>query len=47
MITIQDILYVRYGAPDLDRMEEFLTAFGLIRADRTDRTLYMLSLIHI
>ena len=38
MITIQDILYVRYGAPDLDRMEEFLTAFGLIR---TDRTLYM------
>jgi catechol 2,3-dioxygenase-like lactoylglutathione lyase family enzyme len=39
--TIQDIAYVRYAAPDLDRMEAFLTDFGLHRVQRTERALYM------
>lgn len=43
MIAIQDIIYVRYQAPDLDQMEQFLADFGLHRAFRTDRTLYMRS----
>ena len=43
MITVRDIAYVRYQAPDLDRMERFLVAFGLFRAHRTDTTLYMRS----
>ena len=43
MIAIQDIVYVRYQAPDLDRMESFLRDFGLIRAHRTARSLYMRS----
>lgn len=38
---VRDIAYVRYQAPDLDRMESFLTDFGLQRALRTDRALYM------
>lgn len=41
MIKIQDIAYVAYRAPDLDKMESFLTDFGLTRADRTDDRLYM------
>jgi catechol 2,3-dioxygenase-like lactoylglutathione lyase family enzyme len=41
MQTIQDIAYVRYAAPDLDRMEAFLTDFGLHRLQRTERALYM------
>jgi len=43
MITIKDIVYARYQAPDLDRMEQFLLDFGLHRAYRTDTTLYMRS----
>ncbi len=43
MIAIQDIMYVRYQAPDLDRMEQFLVDFGLHRAHRTQTTLYMRS----
>lgn len=43
MIVIRDIIYVRYQAPDLDRMEQFLLDFGLQRAHRTPRTLYMRS----
>jgi catechol 2,3-dioxygenase-like lactoylglutathione lyase family enzyme len=43
MITIQDIVYVRYQAPDLDLMENFLNDFGLVRAARTEKTLYMRS----
>ena len=31
----------RMEAPDLDEMEEFLTHFGLIRAERTPTALYM------
>jgi catechol 2,3-dioxygenase-like lactoylglutathione lyase family enzyme len=41
MISIRDIVYVRYQVPDLDLMERFLTDFGLHRAARTDKTLYM------
>jgi len=39
--TVQDIAYVRYQAPDLDRMEAFLIDFGLQRSVRTGRALYM------
>lgn len=41
MTAIQDIAYVRYGAPDLDRMQTFLEDFGLHLARRTDSALYM------
>ncbi len=44
MITVQDIAFVRYQAPDLDRMESFLRDFGLQRAARTDTALYMRAL---
>lgn len=40
-IKIQDIAYVRFGAPDLDAMEAFLTEFGLVRAKRVNDRLYM------
>ena len=43
MITVQDIIYVRYQAPDLDVMEKFLLDFGLFRAHRTETSLYMRS----
>ena len=38
---MRDLAFVRYAAPDLDEMESFLTDFGLRRAVRTERTLYM------
>ena len=41
MIVIQDILYARYQAPDLDVMEAFLLDFGMKRALRTETTLFM------
>jgi catechol 2,3-dioxygenase-like lactoylglutathione lyase family enzyme len=41
VITVDDIAYVRYQVTDLDRMESFLTDFGLQRAARTDNALYM------
>lgn len=41
MITVQDIAFVRYQVTDLDRMERFLLDFGLHRAARTERALYM------
>jgi hypothetical protein len=34
-IKIQDIAYVRFGAPALDVMEAFLGEFGMIRTERT------------
>jgi catechol 2,3-dioxygenase-like lactoylglutathione lyase family enzyme len=30
MIKVQDVAYVRFGAPDLDAMERFLADFGLV-----------------
>lgn len=41
LIKVEDIAYVRFSAPDLDAMEEFLVDFGLVRAARTDATLFM------
>ena len=41
MIRVTDIAYGRLMAPDLDIMEEFLTDFGMVRADRTKSALYM------
>lgn len=41
IINVIDVAFVRFHAPDLDRMEAFLVDFGLIRSERTDDTLYM------
>jgi len=41
MIAVKDIAFVRYQVTDLDRMEAFLTDFGLQRAVRTAKALYM------
>src|SRR5207247_6126550 len=40
-IKATDIAYGRLRAPDLDTMEEFLTRFGMVRAERTPTALYM------
>ncbi len=41
MIKIRDVAYVRLRAPDLDKMEEFLTDFGMVPSARTENALYM------
>src|SRR5258706_12312838 len=41
MIKVNDIAFVRFNAPDLDKMETFLTDFGFVRAQRDAATLYM------
>ena len=41
MVNVTDISYVRLRAPDLDKMEAFLSDFGMKRAHRTDTRLYM------
>lgn len=41
MISVEDIIYVRYRVPDLETMERFLIDFGLQRAWRTETALYM------
>jgi catechol 2,3-dioxygenase-like lactoylglutathione lyase family enzyme len=41
MIRAIDAAFVRFRAPDLARMEEFLIDFGLVRCDRTESALYM------
>jgi catechol 2,3-dioxygenase-like lactoylglutathione lyase family enzyme len=40
-IKVTDIAWGRLQSPDLDRAEEFLTDFGMVRAARTSRALYM------
>jgi catechol 2,3-dioxygenase-like lactoylglutathione lyase family enzyme len=40
-IKVADFAFPRMEAPDLDEMEEFLTHFGLTRAERTPDALYM------
>jgi catechol 2,3-dioxygenase-like lactoylglutathione lyase family enzyme len=40
-IKVCDLAYVRVRVPDLDRAEQFLTDFGLLRAHRSDDVLYM------
>jgi len=41
VVKVTDIAYGRLRSPDLDQAEEFLTDFGLVRAARTDKALYM------
>ena len=41
VIKAADLAYGRLRSPDLDKQEEFLTAFGMVRADRTPKALYM------
>src|SRR2546421_11050719 len=41
LIKVTDLSYGRLRAPDLDAMEEFLTEFGMLRAERTKTALYM------
>ena len=41
MIKVTDIAYVRFRAPDLDEMEKFLLEFGMVRAERRDKVLFM------
>ena len=41
MIHAKEVAYVRYSAPDLDAMQEFLIDFGLQTAVRTADRLYM------
>ena len=40
-IKVANFAFPRMEAPDLDAMEEFLTHFGLVRAERTPDALYM------
>jgi catechol 2,3-dioxygenase-like lactoylglutathione lyase family enzyme len=41
LIKVTDLAYGRLRAPDLDLAEEFLTHFGMVRAERTPDALYM------
>jgi catechol 2,3-dioxygenase-like lactoylglutathione lyase family enzyme len=41
LIKATDLAYGRLRAPDLDAAEEFLTNFGMVRAERTPTALYM------
>jgi catechol 2,3-dioxygenase-like lactoylglutathione lyase family enzyme len=40
-VKVAEFAWPRMEAPDLDEMEEFLTHFGLVRAERTPDALYM------
>ena len=40
-IKAAEFAFPRMEAPDLDAMEEFLTHFGMVRAERTPDALYM------
>jgi catechol 2,3-dioxygenase-like lactoylglutathione lyase family enzyme len=41
IIKVNDVAFPRFRAPDLDRMETFLQAFGMQRSARTADALYM------
>src|SRR5215475_11445224 len=41
IIKVTDLAYGRLRSPDLDTAEEFLTNFGMVRAERTNTALYM------
>ena len=41
VIKVTDLAYGRLQSPSLDEAEEFLTAFGLVRTERTRDALYM------
>jgi hypothetical protein len=36
-----DVAYIRFSAPDLDKMEDFMLNFGMERSYRTPDRLYM------
>lgn len=40
-MKVAEISHVTFDCPDLGQMETFLVDFGLVRAQRTDRALYM------
>jgi len=40
MIRVRDLAFVRFGAPDLDAMEAFVRAFGLVTSARSEDALY-------
>ena len=40
-VKVNDIAFVRFQAPDLDVMEEYLVEFGMQRSARDESTLYM------
>ncbi|MBJ22574.1 MAG: glyoxalase [bacterium] len=41
MVKVSEIAFIRFAAPDLVRMERFLTDFGLVRVPTEDDALYM------
>jgi catechol 2,3-dioxygenase-like lactoylglutathione lyase family enzyme len=41
IVKVSDLAYARLQSPSLDEAEEFLTTFGLVRAERTRDALYM------
>jgi catechol 2,3-dioxygenase-like lactoylglutathione lyase family enzyme len=41
VIKVADLAYGRLQSPSLDQAEEFLTDFGMVRAERTPNALYM------
>src|SRR5580692_13090965 len=41
VVKVTDLAYGRLRSPDLDKQEEFLTTFGMVRAERTKNALYM------
>lgn len=41
VVKVTDIAYGRLQSPSLDEAEEFLTHFGMVRAERTQGALYM------
>ena len=40
MIKVHDIAYVRFSAPDLEKMQGFLADFGLVLTSRENDVLY-------
>ena len=40
-VKVSDLAFGRLQSPSLDEAEEFLTAFGMVRSDRTKDALYM------
>ncbi|MEK9797117.1 MAG: hypothetical protein VW713_10280 [Alphaproteobacteria bacterium] len=41
IIRVADIAWGRIRSPDLDKQEEFLTRFGMVRTERTADKLFM------
>ena len=41
IVKVADLAYARLRSPSLDEAEEFLTNFGMVRAERTKDALYM------